>query len=148
MSLQGIRDGLLATLLSSGKWKESELSGCDFGVTEFSASCIVIQPGPNSRMYPIAGTTSTCGGSRMKRKEWSIAGIGLVKDVGNPQELLGRMWQMCDDIYDSINVDDTLNGSCMASHITLMSRPSIDAFVSDGEIDWGHITFAIEATEV
>lgn len=147
MSLRGIRDGLLAVLLDSGKWDDSELSGCDFGVTEFSASCVVIQPGPNSRVYPMAGTTSACGGSRMKRKEWSIAGIGLVKDKGDPRELLAGMWQMCDDLYDAIDADDTLDGSCMASHITLMSRPSIDAFVSDGEIDWGYITFALEATE-
>ena len=85
-------------LLDSGKWDEGELSRCDFGVAEFSASCVGVQPGPNSRFYPVAGTTSACGGSRLKRKEWKIAGIGLVKDKGDPRELLAGMWQMCDDL--------------------------------------------------
>ncbi len=147
MTLQGIRTGLLKTLLASGKWDDSELSGCDFGVTEFSASCVIIQPGPNSRFYPIAGNTSD-GKNRTYRKEWTIAGIGMVKDKGDPRILLGNLWTLCDDIYSAVGADDTLDESCMASHITLMSRPSIDAFVSDGNVDWGYITFAIEATEV
>ena len=55
---------------------------------------------------------------------------------------------MCDDIEQSINSDDTLDGKAMAAHITLMSRPSIDAFITDGDVDWGYITFALEATEM
>ena len=148
MSLQNIRDGVLANLLASGKWDAGELSGCDFGITEFSASCVIIQPGPNTRFYPIAGLgRSTCGSTRAKRKEWTIAGIGMVKDKGKPQDLLGKLWQICDDIVDAIDADDTLEGNAMTSHITLLSRPSIDSFVSDGETDWGYITFALEATE-
>lgn len=148
MSLVGIRDGLIATIVAHGKYKPSEISACDFGITEFSASCIVLQPGPNTRFYPQAGLGSVCGSSRTKRREWTIAGIGMVKDKGDPRALLGNLWQMCDDIYDSVNSDDTLDGKAMTSHITLMSRPSIDSFITDGNVDWGYITFALEATEM
>ena len=149
MSLSNIKDGLMANLLASGKWDAAELSSCDFGVTEFSASCVIIQPGPNSRFYPEAGLgRSTCGSTRLKRKEWTIVGIGMVKDQGDPRALLGNLWTLCDDLYDAIDADDTLDGKCMTSHITLMSRPSIDSFVNDGNTDWGYITFALEATEI
>lgn len=149
MSLQNIRDGVIANLLASGKWDQSELSSCDFGITEFSASCVIIQPGPNTRFYPIAGLgRSTCGSTRTKRKEWTIAGIGMVKDQGDPRALLGDLWTMCDHLVDALDADDTLDGNAMASHITLLSRPSIDSFISDGETDWGFITFALEATEI
>jgi len=149
MSMSDIKDGLMAVLLDSGKWDAGEISSCDFGVTEFSASCVIIQPGPNSRFYVEAGLgRSACGSTRMKRREWTISGIGMVKDQGDPRALLGNLWTMCDDLYDAINADDTLNGKAMASHITLMSRPSIDSFVNDGNTDWGYITFALEATEL
>jgi hypothetical protein len=149
MSLSAIRDGLLANLIASGKWDSTEVSACDFGVAEYSASCVVIQPGPNSRFFPVAGLgRSACGSTRIKRKEWSIAGIGLVKDQGDPRALLGDLWTLSDDLFSAIDADDTLNGAAWASHITLMSRPSIDAFVSDGNIDWGYITFTLEATEI
>ncbi|MHA2135272.1 MAG: hypothetical protein ACW99J_15535 [Candidatus Thorarchaeota archaeon] len=149
MSLADIRDGLIATVVAYGKYGPSEISACDFGITEFSASCLVLQPGPNTRFYPQAGLgQSACGSTRKKRKEWTIAGIGMVKDKGDPRVLLGDLWKMCDDIYDSVNSDDTLDGKAMTSHITLMSRPSIDAFITDGDVDWGYITFALEATEI
>ena len=148
MSLIGIRDGLIATFIDYGKFLPAEISACDFGITEFSASCIIVQPGPNTRFYPQAGLGLVCGTSRTKRKEWTIAGIGMVKDKGDPKILLGGLWQMCDDIEQSINSDDTLDGKAMAAHITLMSRPSIDAFITDGDVDWGYITFALEATEM
>lgn len=149
MSLAAMRDGVLSNLLASGKWDSTELSGCDFGVAEYSASCVIIQPGPNSRFYPVAGLgRSACGSTRIKRKEWSIAGIGMVKDPGDPRALLAGLWTIADDIEGAVHADDTLNGAAMAAHITLMSRPSIDAFVSDGNTDWGYITFAIEATEI
>lgn len=149
MSLKNVRNGLMANLLASGKWDQSELSSCDFGVTEFSASCVILQPGPNTRFYPIAGLgRSACGSSRAKRREWTIAGIGMVKDRGDPRALLGDLWTLCDDLVDAIDADDTLDGQCMTSNITLLSRPSIDSFVNDGEVDWGFITFAIEAIEM
>ena len=149
MSLSNIKDGLMANLLASGKWAATELSSCDFGITEFSASCVIIQPGPNSRFYPVAGLgRSACGSTRIKTKEWTIVGIGMVKDQGDPRALLGNLWTLCDDLYDAIDADDTLDGQCMTSHITLMSRPSIDSFINDGNTDWGYITFALEATEI
>ena len=149
MSLSEIKNGVMANLLASGHWDAGEISSCDFGITEFSASCVIIQPGPNSRFYVEGGLgRSTCGSTRIKRKEWTIVGIGMVKDRGDPRALLGDLWTMCDHIYDSIDADDTLDGKCMASNITLMSRPSIDSFVNDGNTDWGYITFAIEATEI
>jgi hypothetical protein len=148
MSISNIRDGVIATLVAGGKFSPCQVSACDFGITEFNSCAVIIQPGPNTRFYPMAGMGSTCGTSRTKRREWTIAGIGLVKDRGDAKLLLGDLWTLCDDLYDSLNSDDTLDGSALASHITLMSRPSIDSFVTDGEIDWGYITFALEATEI
>ena len=144
MSLQTIRDGLVTTIVGQGKWAASQISSCDFGLMDLSASCVILQPGPGTSITPIALGTNTV---RDKAKNWDISGMVFVKDEGNPETLLSRMWIACDDIYDSVNADDTLNGTADAAMITRISRPSIDAFVTDGNTDWAFIEFSVAAVE-
>lgn len=149
MTIQTVRNGLIATIVAAGKWQPSEISACDFGVATFSGSSIVLQPGPNSRIRPIADGSMTMSGcaARTKERTHDISGIVMVKDPGDPTLLLGLLWQAADDIFASVNLDDTLNNTCEAAYISSISRPSIDSFITSGDVDFGFITFSVAATE-
>jgi len=147
MSFQTIRDGLIATIVSQGKWNSNEISACDFGIATLSGSCVVLQPGPGSFVSPLTFGVSACGGSRRKKRIWDIAGMVLVKDPGTATDFLGKLWQACDDIYASINADDTLDGTAQVANITMISRPSIDSFIAGEGADFGFITFGVTAEE-
>ena len=144
MSLASIRNGLVTTIVGYGKYSSAEVSACDFGIMNTSASCVVLQPGAGTIITPISYGTGTI---RSKTKLWSITGKVFVKDVGNAKTMLGNLWTACDDIYESVNSDDTLNTSCDAARITSISRPSMDTFVTDGNIDWAFIDFEVIAEE-
>lgn len=144
--LQTIRNGLVATVVSYGKYAASEVSTCDFGLSTLTASCMILQPGPNNVFRPISfGSGAACGLSRDKSRSYDITGIVMIKDPGDAKTFLAKLWQACDDVYDSINHDDTLNGTACAAYVSTISRPSIDAFISDGNIDYGFINFSVTA---
>jgi len=145
MSLANIRDGLVATIIAGSKFLPSEVSASDFGIMTTSASCVVLAPGPGTMVEPL----TLMGGDKVRgnRKTWEIAGMVIVKDPGNPTCLLGALWTACDDIYASVHRDDTLNGAAQAATVTRISRPSMDAFISDGNVDWGYINFSVTAEE-
>jgi hypothetical protein len=145
MSLATIRNGLVATIIGGGKYSSCEVSTCDFGVMNLSASCVILQPGPGTMIEPL----TMMGGDNVRgnRITWDIAGMVLVKDPGNPTCLLGALWTACDDIYNSVHRDDTLNGTAQVSSVVSISRPSMDSFITDGNVDWGYINFSVRAEE-
>ena len=146
MSLVGMRNGLVTTFQTYGKYSASQISACDFGVIEMSTCAIVLQPGPNSTVTPnVFQTTDTRG----KLIEWEIYGVGLVKETGgDSRTLLGNLWTMADDIFNSVNSDDTLNNSVMAAYVTTISRPSVDSFIETGGALLGFLTFVVRGTEM
>lgn len=143
MSLIAVRNGLVATIQNYGKWAASEISACDFGIMNSSASCVVLQPGADSIVTPLTFSAP----SRNYDVEWHIAGVVFVKDTGDPTSFLAAMWTACDDILNSIQGDDSLNGSCLEAHVSTIGRPSWDSFISDGNIDWAFVTFTVSAHE-
>lgn len=147
MTLIGIRNGLIATVVAQGKWAASEISSCDFGIATLCASCVVLQPGPGTVITPTAIGTAACGGTTRKTKEWDITGMVLVKDPGDATTFLGELWTACDDIFTSIDADTTLDNSCDESYLSTISRPSLDAFIEGEGTDFGFITFNVRATE-
>ena len=94
------------------------------------------------------GTGTACGQSREKTREWEVFGILMVKDPGDAVTFLAKLWTGVDDIFNSVNADDSLDNTCEEAYISEISRPSIDAFISDGSVDWGFITFNVRATEL
>ena len=145
MSMVAMRNGLVTTIVGGGKWSSCEVSACDFGIMNLSASCVVLQPGGGTQIEPL----TLMGGDNVRgdRVVWEIAGMVFVKDPGNPTCLLGSLWTACDDIFASVHRDDTLNGAAQVAGITMISRPSMDSFVTDGNVDWGYIQFAVRAEE-
>ena len=142
-----MRDGLITVIANASMFHRDQISACDFGISTFSGCSIVLQPGPGSNFQPLTYGTFAAAAckNRQQMENWSITGILLVKDMGNPKQLLGDLWQGADDLFDAIDVDSTLDGNACMARITEISRPSIDAFVTAGDQDFGFLTFEVEA---
>ena len=142
-----MRDGLISVLADASMFSRDQISACDFGIAMQNACSIIVQPGAGSNFQPLTFGTFAAGAckNRQQMENWSITGILLVKDQGNPEQLLGDLWRGADDLFDAINADNTLDGNACMSRITAISRPSIDAFVTAGDHDFGFLTFDVEA---
>src|SRR3990167_386767 len=142
MSIVAIRNGLVSTIQAHGKWDASQISTCDLGIAELCASMVFLQP---ARIAVMPLTMMAGDNVRQKMLTYSIFGLVLVKDQGDPTALLANMWTAADDIYNSVNRDDTLGGAACAAYIAEISRPSIDSFISNGQHDFGYLTFRVDA---
>ena len=145
MTIAAVRNGLVTTIQNFGKWSASQISTCDFGIAELTASSVVLQPGPNSLIEPLSYRSTAC--ATTKGVTWDFTGVVLVKDPGDPRTLLGNLWVAVDDIFSSVNSDDTFGGVVEEAHIVSISRPSIDSFFTTGNVDFGYVTFSVRAYE-
>ena len=144
MTIAAARDGLVTTIQNYGKWSASQISTCDFGIAEFCASSVILAPGGGTSIEPL---TMMQANVRDKRVVWDMAGWVLVKDPGNPLAFLSRIWTAVDDIYGSVNSDDTLAGAVHAARVNRVSRPSMDTFIDMGGVDFAVIEFNVQAEE-
>ena len=142
MSIVSIRNGLVATIVAGGKFDASQVSTCDLGISELCASMVFLQP---ARLAVTPLTMMAGDNVRQKMRTYSVFGLVLIKDMGDPTKLLSDMWTATDDIFDSVNRDDTLSGAACAAYIAEISRPSIDSFLSNGAHDFGYLTFRVDA---
>jgi len=142
MSLQAIRNGLFALFTASGPYAATEVSTCDFGIIGDVSTCaIIFMPGANSYIDP-----ETLGWVRDKHIYWDIAGRGYIKFDGDATGLLSKVWQIHDDIFGTVNKDDTLQGSaCAAAVKSLNFNP--DVAVDAAGALWGVVNFRIVAEE-
>ena len=142
MTLSNIRTGLVTTIVDFGKWSGTEVSACDFGIMDSSASCVLLQPGPGTAIVAATYGTNTV---RDKIRNWNIDGFVFIKDPGDATALRSNIWTAVDDIYNSVNSDDTLNGTSDGAMITTIGlRPEM---LTDGTIDWAVIEFGVIAQE-
>jgi len=51
-------------------------------------------------------------------RAWGINGEAFLKDTGDPELVMSRVWQVHDDLYNTISKDDTLNGAAFSSALT------------------------------
>ena len=113
-----------------------------------SGSCVFLQPGPATIIRPITyGDISPSSGARGKWIDHDIAGRVFIKDTGDSTTFMAKLWQAVDDIFDSIDADDTLGGTCVAAMIVRMGRPSMDEFLEGEGGIFGYIDFAVQAGE-
>ena len=145
MSYAGIRNGLVTTIQGYGKWAASEISTCDFGIVELSGSAVVLAPGPNTSIRPMAYQSTAS--ARSKEITWDIVGYVFVKDPGSALTWLEQLWTAVDDIFNSVNRDDSLNGQAAGAYIATISRPDPDQFYRLRGIDYATLKFTVRATE-
>ena len=139
MSLQDIRDGLFYTFHTWGPFAASELSTCAFDVLEGANTCAIVFLPSDSEFEPL-----TFGASSADYKHWGIGGSGYIKDTGDPKNLLSRVWQMHDDIYDTIRKDRTLNRTAAMGHIVSMTYdPNVG--IDAGGAFWAEVKWRLIA---
>jgi hypothetical protein len=112
VSLAAIRNGLFRTLTACGPWDETEISTCDFGIIESTSGCaLMFLPGTTT----ITPNRNNNAPARGYLRAWGINGEAYLKDTGDPELVLSRVWQVHDDLYNTIRKDDTLNGAAFSS---------------------------------
>ena len=145
MGLATIRNGLVHTLTTCGPFAAREISTCSFSPLTSTTGCaIVLSPGPNSGIEPYRfgqGTTTET------RNLWEIACELYILDIaGNEENTLIRAWQAHDDILDTINKDDTLNGTCKFGGMTSFSYNKRQFAEFGGQL-WAFVEFTLLAEE-
>ena len=145
MSLAAIRNGLFTTLTTCGPWDDTEVSTCDFGILESTSACaIVFMPG-NSTIEPNHVNNAPARGYL---RHWGIGGIGYLKDTGDPELVLARVWQFYDDLYNTVRKDDTLNGAAFSSMLTDITFDLTTGGVEVGGQFFMAVPWRIEAEEI
>ena len=118
MSLQGVRNGMIAILTGASAFDANQVSGCDYGVLETSDSCaLLVMP------IGIASEPITFGAPRARLITWELEVQAYVKDTGNPVAVLGNLWTIADEVRGALDSDDTLSGSCKKAKITGATQP-------------------------
>ena len=109
MRLANIQIGIFATLTASGPYAASEISSCSFAVLEAVSGCAVMfLPGPDTDIEPNRfGLPNSVG----ETPDWDIQGVVYVKDLGQSEATLSRVWQAIDDIYNTFKKDKSLGGN-------------------------------------
>lgn len=143
MSASAIRNGWVTTVQNYGAWDASEISTCDFGIMTFSASCVILEPGPATIVTPISYGDGT---RRDKYIKHNFYGRVFIKDPGDATLFLSYLWKAQDDIFNSVHSDDTFDGSCEAGMIETIGVPT-DVFISDGNTDFRYVEFTVVADE-
>ena len=144
MSFAGVRDGLISTIVAGGKFSSSQVSSCDFGIIELCASAVLIAPGPGTSIRPL--TFQGTGSARIKEITWDFSGFVFVKDPGDPTAWLSSLWTAADDIFNSVNRDDSLNGTAESAYISDISRPDVDTYYKLRGVDYAVLRFRVKAT--
>jgi len=140
MSLQDIREGLYTTLHTWGPFAASEMSACGYDVLETANACAIVFAPGDSTFEPL-----TYGASAIDARAWGIDGEIYIKDTGNPCALLGKVWQVHDDLYDTLARDRFLSGTAQYARLTRMAFSPV-LFEAGGQ-GWARVEWTVIADE-
>ena len=146
MSLIAVRNGIVATLSACGPYSASEISTCSFGPLESVSGCAVI-------IMPIGDTPLTPdrddGTNAMNMAvDWEVTGWVYVKDTGQGESTLARIWQAHDDIRDTLVKDNSLQGGIGingAARLTSIGWNGL--WTQTGGGLWAPVKFKVRAME-
>lgn len=142
-NLEAIRDGLFLTLVTHGPYSSGQISACGFDVLEGSNTCAVtFYPGGESQFEPQGYDVDN---ERHDTEVWTIDGSIWIKDTGDPQALLGKVWRAPHDLKQTINRDTSLGGSCSDATVRWISVDVENEYEAAGQA-WQRIRFRLEAT--
>lgn len=119
MTIANIADGLLAVLSASSAFGATAVSKNSYGVLDTSSgSCAVIQP------RVMVSHPSGLGVNGPRSGVYTLNVRGFLRDTGDPQAVLDRVWSIMDTIHDAVAADETLNGAVdTVNAITINHRP-------------------------
>ena len=124
MTIKAAASALIDDLVDSGSFLRTQVSACDYGIldTPDAAGCaIVLQPSQsNFDLIAYGGVTNDI---------WGIGAECMVRDTGNAQETLTRVWDIVDAVKTAINSGTCGNTATRTSRVSSISRPR-DVFIS------------------
>lgn len=150
MSLVAIRNGLYTLLTASGPYAVSEISTCGFGVLDAApASALTFFPDGTSTIDPATFSTGMigAGGVSQHHRLWSIGGTVWIKADGDPAQVLARLWQAHDDLYNTLIKDESLGGAALIATLRSLNT-RFGVFWKIGGHAWKTVDWVVVAEEL
>jgi hypothetical protein len=150
MTIAAIRNAILSHLSGSGPWAASELSACSFHVLEqVSACCITFFPEGTSEIAPLSfGGGETFGAQTpiAQSRAWRIGGTLWIRDTGDAEDVLSRIWQGYDDLYATFHKDNSLGETCQNAVLVSIAQITDRFRLAGGQL-WKPVEWVLVADE-
>jgi hypothetical protein len=150
MTIAAIRNAIHTHLAASGPFSASEISACSFAVLEqVSACCITFFPEGTSEIQPLANSDGQTFGSQTpisQSRAWRIGGTLWIRDTGDAEDVLKRIWQGYDDLYTTFHKDNSLGETCQnAVLVSINAQAGVG--VNAGGHWWQRVYWVLVADE-
>ena len=147
MSYANLQSGIVLTLTACGPYAASEISTCSFAPLEAVSGCAVI-------IMPIGDTPTDPNRFGALNQvnlapDWEATGYVYVKDTGQGESTLGRIWQAYDDIFTTLKKDNSLQGKFgVNGYARLVGVGWNGLWTQTGGGLWAPVKFKVRAMEV
>jgi len=117
MTIVQAASALIDDLVASGSFLRNQVSACDYGIIDTSqAACIVVLQPAQSTFELI-----TYGGGTWD--SWGIVAECYMKDTGDMEADLARVWHIHDSVKGAVNAGSITNCASRLAYVVGMNRP-------------------------
>jgi hypothetical protein len=109
MTIKTAASAIVDDLVDSGSFLRTQVSACDFGVLDNMSTCAVT-------VEPNLSTFRYIGYGGVREDSWGFMVTGWVRDMGDVEGTLGRMYDMHDALIGAVN------GGSIANCASLYTR--------------------------
>ena len=128
MSASAIADGLLANLSAASVLGNGNVSKNSYQTLESSACQAAVIHWARLTSEPI-----TFGNPRDRQRTWGFTVECYLRDLGDPVQLLNRVWSLTDTVINSLESDETLQGTCSEMNTFTAAHDSKSALNIGGQ---------------
>ncbi len=142
MSASAIADGLVTNLSAASVFGNGCVSKTSYQILESSACQAAIVQWARLKSEAI-----TFGDPRDRQRTWNFIVECYLRDLGDPVQLLTRVWSLTDTVIASIESDETLQGTCDEVNTITGAHDSKSA-LNIGGATWLTFDLNLEAIEL
>jgi len=141
MSASAIADGLVTMLSAASVFGSGNVAKNSYQILETSTgSCAVVQ------WTRLISNPMTFGDPRSRQRTWNFQIRCFVRDTGDPNAVLNRVWSATDGIIACLESDDTIQNTAQSLNSISGTRDPESAFTVGGAT-WLPFDIGIEVNE-
>jgi len=117
VTIKSAASAIIDDLVNSGSFLRTQVSACDYGVMDTAAAgcAIVIQPSQS--------TFNLIGYGGVTNDVWGITAECYVRETGNAEQTLTRVWDIIDAVKTAVNSGTCGNTTTRVVQVTNINRP-------------------------